>query len=43
VFFDEWYEHEILGDDMDVLRQGFYHEQSLLVVLLKTPAIAGLF
>jgi hypothetical protein len=32
VFFDEWYEHEILGDDMDVLLQRFYHEQSLFVL-----------
>lgn len=32
VFFDEWYEHEILGDDMDVLLQRIYHEQSLMVV-----------
>jgi hypothetical protein len=32
VFFDEWFEHEILGDDMDVLLQRFYHEQSRMVV-----------
>jgi hypothetical protein len=32
VFFDEWYEYEILGDDMHVLLQRFYHEQSLFVV-----------
>ena len=32
VFFDEWYEAEILGDDMDVLLQRFYHEQSLFVL-----------
>jgi hypothetical protein len=32
VFFDEWYKHEILGDDMDVLLQRFYHEQSLFVL-----------
>lgn len=32
VFFDEWYEHEILGDDMDVLLQRFYRDQSLFVV-----------
>lgn len=32
VFFDEWFEHEILGSDMDVLLQRFYHEQSLMVV-----------
>src|ERR1039457_2127767 len=32
VFFDEWYEYEILGDDMDVLLQRFYHKQSLFVL-----------
>lgn len=32
VFFDEWYEAEILGDDMEVLLQRFYHDQSLLVI-----------
>src|SRR4051812_39002389 len=32
VFFDEWFEHEILGSDMDVLLQSFYHDQSLMVV-----------
>jgi hypothetical protein len=32
VFFDEWFEHEILGADMDVLLQSIYHEQSLMVV-----------
>jgi len=32
VFFDEWYEAEILGPDMDVLLQRFYHERSLVVV-----------
>ena len=32
VFFDEWFEHEILGDDMDVLLQRFYHDQSRMVV-----------
>jgi hypothetical protein len=32
VFFDEWYEHEILGADMDVLLQRFYRKQSLFVV-----------
>jgi hypothetical protein len=32
VFFDEWFQHEILGSDMDVLLQRFYHEQSLMVV-----------
>src|SRR3954462_1027884 len=28
VFFDEWFEHEILGSDMDVLLQDIYHKQS---------------
>jgi tetratricopeptide (TPR) repeat protein len=32
VFFDEWFEHEILGSDMDVLLQRFYHQRSLMVV-----------
>jgi tetratricopeptide (TPR) repeat protein len=32
VFFDEWFEHEILGSDMDVLLQRIYHDQSLMVV-----------
>jgi hypothetical protein len=32
VFFDEWFEPEILGDDMDALLQRFYHEQSLMIV-----------
>jgi hypothetical protein len=32
VFFDEWYEHEILGSDMDTLLQQYYHDQSLFVV-----------
>lgn len=32
VFFDDWFEHEILGDDLDVLLQSFYHDQSLMVV-----------
>jgi tetratricopeptide (TPR) repeat protein len=32
VFFDEWFSHEILGSDMDVLLQRFYHDQSLMVV-----------
>jgi hypothetical protein len=41
VFFDEWYEHEILGDDMDVLLQRFYHEQSLLVVADLSQEYAG--
>ena len=41
VFFDEWYEPEILGDDMDVLLQRFYHEQSLLVVAELSEEYAG--
>ena len=41
VFFDEWYEAEILGDDMDVLLQRFYHEQSLLVIADLSEAYAG--
>jgi hypothetical protein len=41
VFFDEWYEHEILGDDMDVLLQRFYHELSLLVVADLSEEYAG--
>jgi hypothetical protein len=32
VFFDEWFEYEILGSDMDLLLQNFYHKQSLMVV-----------
>src|ERR1035438_9918672 len=32
VFFDEWFEHEILGSDMDALLQRLYYEQSLMVV-----------
>ncbi|MBI5772466.1 MAG: hypothetical protein HZA89_01840 [Verrucomicrobia bacterium] len=41
VFFDEWFEHEILGDDMDVLLQRFYHEQSLMVVADLSDEYAG--
>jgi hypothetical protein len=41
VFFDEWYEHEILGDDMDVLLQRFYHEQSLFVLADLSGDYAG--
>src|SRR5215471_17466446 len=41
VFFDEWYEHEILGDDMEVLLQRFYHEQSLLVIADLSQDYAG--
>ncbi len=32
VFFDEWFQHEIFGTDMDVLLQRFYHDQSQMVV-----------
>lgn len=32
VFFDEWFEHELLGSDMDVLLQRIYHKQSRMVV-----------
>ena len=32
IFFDEWFQHEILGDDMEVLLQRIYHEQSAIVV-----------
>jgi tetratricopeptide (TPR) repeat protein len=32
VFFDEWFEHELLGSDMDALLQRIYHQQSLIVV-----------
>lgn len=32
VFFDEWFRHEILGSDMDVLLQNIYQDQSLMVV-----------
>lgn len=32
VFFDEWFEHEILGSDMDALLQTIYHDESLMVV-----------
>lgn len=32
VFFDEWFEHEILGSDMDALLQRIYHTKSLMVV-----------
>jgi len=41
VFFDEWFEHEILGDDMDVLLQRIYHEQSLMVVADLSDQYAG--
>src|ERR1035437_9310117 len=41
VFFDEWYSHEILGDDMDVLLQRFYHEQSLFVLADLSEDYAG--
>ena len=32
VFFDEWFGHEIPGDDTDVLLLRLYHEHSLMVV-----------
>jgi tetratricopeptide (TPR) repeat protein len=32
VFFDEWFEHEILGSDMDALLQRIYHRKSLMIV-----------
>jgi hypothetical protein len=32
VFFDEWFEPEILGSDMDVLLQSFYHKETRFVV-----------
>jgi hypothetical protein len=41
VFFDEWYEYEILGDDMDVLLQRFYHKQSLFVLADLSEDYAG--
>lgn len=41
VFFDQWYEHEILGDDMDVLLQRLYHKESLLVVADLSEDYAG--
>ena len=41
VFFDEWFEHEILGDDMDVLLQRFYHQQSRMVVADLSDDYAG--
>ena len=41
VFYDDWYEHEILGDDMDVLLQRFYHERSLMVVADLSDEYAG--
>ena len=41
VFFDEWFAHEILGDDMDVLLQRFYHRQSRMVVADLSDDYAG--
>ena len=41
VFYDDWYKHEILGDDMDVLLQSFYHEESLMVVADLSEEYAG--
>ena len=32
VFFDEWFRHEILGPDMEVLLQRIYHKQTLMPV-----------
>lgn len=32
IFFDEWFEHEILGPDMDVVLGSIFAEQSLLIV-----------
>lgn len=41
VFFDEWFEHEILGSDMDVLLQDIYHKQSRMVVADLSEDYAG--
>ena len=41
VFFDQWYEDEILGSDMDTLLQQFFHEQSLLVISELSDEYAG--
>jgi hypothetical protein len=41
VFFDEWFEAEILGPDMAVLLQSFYHKQSLMVVADRSEEYAG--
>ena len=41
VFYADWYEHEILRDDMDVLLQRFYHERSLMVVADLSDEYAG--
>jgi TIR domain len=41
VFFDEWYEHEILGDDMDALLQRFYLQESLFVLADLSDDYAG--
>ena len=36
VFFDEWYEYELLGKDMDWQIQRIYLEQSLMVVVVQS-------
>ena len=41
VFFDEWFEHELLGSDMDVLLQNFYRRQSRMVVADLAEDYAG--
>ncbi len=41
VFFDDWYEAEILGPNMRVLLQRFYYEQSLMVVADLSDEYAG--
>ncbi len=41
VFYDEWYEHEILGDETGALLQRFYHERSLMVVADLSDEYAG--
>ena len=41
VFFDEWFEHEIAGSDMDVLLQSFYGEQSRMVIADLSDDYAG--
>jgi hypothetical protein len=32
VFFDEWFQEEIMGPDMDLYLEDIYHSQSLLIV-----------
>lgn len=41
VFFDQWFEHELLGYDMDVLLQRIFYEQSLMVVAELSGEYAG--